>query len=125
MAQGIFNMLAKEKNIPVVAESFGVATISGMPVSENSVEACKEIGVDLSNLRSTEINDVNLEEYKHIYCMSKSHASLLCEYYFVSADEITVLSIDDPYGGSIEIYRLCRDEIYNSIKEIIKEYENI
>ncbi len=124
MAEGIFNKLAAEKGVSVVAESFGVATISGLTASEQSVSVCKEIGVDLTDFRSTEINDVNIEDYKHIYCMSQSHAKLLSEYYFVPADDISVLSVDDPYGGSTEIYRICRDEIYNSVEEIIKEYEN-
>ena len=124
MAEGIFNRLAEEKGIEVRAESFGVATISGLPVSENSVKACAEIGIDLSQLKSTAIQDAPVEKYEKFYCMSKSHAEILSEYYFVTREDIEVLDICDPYGGNEYVYRKCRDEIYNSVKEIINGYEN-
>lgn len=41
-----------------------------------------------------------------------------------TARKIAVLGISDPYGGDIEVYRHCRDEIVNSVKEILKAYEN-
>jgi protein-tyrosine phosphatase len=53
--------------------------------------------------------------------MSNEHAQILSLYYKVDAEKIFVLNISDPYGGDIDIYRSCRDEIYNSIKEIISQ----
>lgn len=124
MAQGIFNKLAEEKGIDVTAESFGIATITGMPASENSQKVCSEIGVDLSQLKSTSIDDAELEKYDKFYCMSQNHAKLLSECFFIPTDKIEVLGVSDPYGGNVFIYRECRDEIFNSVKEIIKKYEN-
>ncbi len=124
MAEGIFNNLAEKKGIDFVAESFGIATMTGAPVSEKSVEACKEIGVDISALRSTDVSDVSLEKFDEFYCMSQSHARVLFEYYAVPLSKIKILGVSDPYGGNLMIYRECRDEIYNSVKEIIDGYEN-
>lgn len=124
MAEGIFNKLAEEKGIDVTAESFGLSTITGAPVSENSVKVCAEIGVDLSNSKSTYVEEAPLEKYEKFYCMSQIHARILSECYFVPSKDIEVLNICDPYGGNEIIYRECRDEIYNSVKEIIKSYEN-
>ena len=124
MAEGIFNKLSKEKGIDIKAESFGVDTITSMPISEKSVEVCREIDVDISNLKSTYISDTDIEKYEKFYCMSQSHAGLLAYQYYVPLRKIEVLNIFDPYGGSLEIYRQCRDEIYNSVKEIIKNYED-
>lgn len=124
MAEGIFNMIAEEKGLNVTAESFGVSTITGMAVSENSVTACKEIGVDLSAMKSTAVSVAELEKYEKFYCMSQSHARILSECYFVPLRDIEILGVRDPYGGSLEVYRMCRDEIYNSVKEIIKSYED-
>ena len=124
MAEGIFNKLAEKKGIDVTAESFGLSTITSAPVSENSVKVCAEIGVDLSKSRSTYVEDAQLEKYEKFYCMSQSHARILSECYFVPIKDIEVLNIFDPYGGNEFIYRECRDEIYNSVKEIIKNYEN-
>lgn len=124
MAEGIFNDLANKNNLSVVAESFGVSTISGLFVSENSVNACAEIGIDVSKHRSNSVEDVDLAKYSKFYCMSLDHAKTLAIYFGVAPKKIAVLNISDPYGGNLEIYRMCRDEIFNSIKEIIKEYEN-
>ena len=124
MAEGIFNKIAKEKDIDVIAESFGVATMTGAPVSEKSVEACNEIGVDISNLVSTEVNDAQLEKYDEFFCMSQSHARILFECYGVPLNKIKILGVFDPYGGNLMIYKACRDEIYNSVKEIINSYED-
>ncbi len=124
MAQGIFNSLAEEKGIEVTAESFGISTVSGLPASENSVKACAEIGVDISKLRSTSVQDAEIERYDRFYCMSESHKRILSEYFFVPCDKIRVLNVTDPYGGNLSVYRNCRDEIYNSVKEIIEDYEN-
>lgn len=38
----------------------GTTTVTGMPVSENSVEVCKEIGIDISDMHSTAYSDKNL-----------------------------------------------------------------
>ena len=56
--------------------------------------------------------------------MSQSHAKMLMQFFLVQPEKIAVLGISDPYGGDIEVYRHCRDEIVNSVKEILKAYEN-
>ena len=109
MAEAIFNDMAEKNGVCVRAESFGIATSTGLPVSENSVIACKEIGI---------------EKYEKFYCMSQSHAKMLMQFFLVQPEKIAVLGISDPYGGDIEVYRHCRDEIVNSVKEILKAYEN-
>ena len=43
---------------------------------------------------------------------------MLQDFFGVSPDKIKVLNVCDPYGGDLEVYRKCRDEIYNAIKEI-------
>lgn len=124
MAEGVFNKLSAEKHLSVIADSFGIATITGMAVSENSVSVCSEIGVDLSGKTSTAVNDVDIEKYEMFYCMSQSHAKMLIDFFDVPASKIEILNVSDPYGGDTDVYRKCRDEIYNSVKEIIKTYEN-
>ena len=124
MAQGIFNKLAEDKGLDISAESFGVSAMTGLPVSENSVEVCKEIGVDISPLCSTDVVDVDLDKFDAFYCMSQSHMALLFQCFGVALDKMKLLGVSDPYGGNTEIYRMCRDEIYNSVEEIIKSYEN-
>lgn len=124
MAEGIFNKFAEDKGLAVRAESFGVSAMTGFPVSENSVEVCREIDVDISAFRSTDVVDTDLSKFDAFYCMSQSHMALLFQCYGVELDKMKILGVSDPYGGNTEIYRICRDEIYNSVEEIIKGYEN-
>ena len=63
MAEAIFNDMAEKNGVCVRAESFGIATSTGLPVSENSVIACKEIGIDLSGKASTAVADAGILLY--------------------------------------------------------------
>ncbi len=121
MGEAIFNKLAAEKKADVIAESFGIATVTGAAVSDNSVAVLKEIGIDISGKTSTAVSVVSLEKFEKFYCMSQSHAKILSEYFNISPDKIAVLNVSDPYGGSVDVYRRCRDEIYNSIKELFTD----
>ena len=117
MAEAIFNDMAEKNGVCVRAESFGIATSTGLPVSENSV-------IDISGKASTAVADAGIEKYEKFYCMSQSHAKMLMQFFLVQPEKIAVLGISDPYGGNIDVYRHCRDEIVNSVKEILKAYEN-
>lgn len=85
MAEAIFNDMAEKNGVCVRAESFGIATSTGLPVSENSVIACKEIGVDLSGKASTAVADAGIEKYEKFYCMSQSHAKMLMQFFSCTA----------------------------------------
>ncbi len=124
MAEGIFNKLAEDKGLSVHAESFGTATVDGLPASENSVKVCSEIEIDLTDKKSVFVGSADLNKYDRFYCMSQSHADILKTYFSIDDKKLNVMGVSDPYGGNEEIYRICRDEIYNSIKEILREYEN-
>ena len=132
MAAGIFNKLAREYGLDVVAESAGLATKDGLPPSENAVKACAEIGIDISNHKSREFSKLNLDEYARFLTMSFDHANLLLEM-GVPHNKIEVLSgtdhgVPDPYGFGMGIYRSCRDvikrDIEKSITKYLKEGEN-
>ncbi len=119
MAEAIFNKFANEKGLDTVAESFGIATATGIPVSANSVEALKEIGISLNGKTSTAVNDVDLNKYEKFYCMSQSHSKMLQDFFGISPEKIKSFNVSDPYGGDINVYRQCRDEIYNLVKELL------
>ena len=124
MAEAIFNKEAEERGINVRACSFGIAAVSGMPASKHAVEVCSEIGVDLSGFRSHFIYDYDISDFDKIYCMSDEHFQILTQSVGLSGDNVEVLDIADPYGGSVEIYRMCRDMIKLAVEEILRSYED-
>lgn len=124
MAEGIFNKKAEQSGINIRAVSFGMAAVAGMPPSKNAVEVCREIGVDISEHRSRFIYDFQIGEFEKIYCMSQEHAMILTQSIGVPSEAVEVLDVADPYGGSVEIYRMCRDIISACVDEILRSYEN-
>ena len=119
MAEGIFNQKAEEQGLDVRAVSFGMAAVAGMPPSQNAVEVCREIGVDISGHQSHFIYDFEIADFEKIYCMSQEHAMILNQSIGYPLEKIEVLNVADPYGGGVEIYRMCRDIITTCVDEII------
>ncbi len=123
MAEGIFASLCKERNLPYHCESAGLATCTGLPVSQNSVEAVEPMGVDISRYRATSMADVKPEDYDLFAVMTQEHKAIL-EYYSVPSEKIYILAenkggISDPYGGSLARYTQCAGEIARAVEDLI------
>ncbi len=129
MAEAIFNKLTENKGINYRADSCGIYTATGIPASENSRLACGEIGIDLKNFRSTALDDVNLDDYELVVCMTNSHKEILLNF-GVPGEKLCVLKgdkdgISDPYGGNLGRYTICRDEIISAIDELILRLDSV
>ena len=124
MAEAIFNKKAEERGLPVRAVSFGLAAVPGLAASEKAIEVCREIGVDLTGHKTHFIYDFQLGDFDKIYCMSQEHALILSQSIGYPLENIEVLNVADPYGQSVEIYRMCRDIIVTCVDEILRVYEN-
>ena len=122
--QAIFKKKKKKKGLNVGAVSFGMAAANGVPASFNAQKACEEIGIDLSQKKANFVFNYNIAQFERFYCMTDEHAMMLRDFCSIPEEKITVMNISDPFGGNLDVYRACRDEIYNSVKEIIKEYES-
>lgn len=124
MAEGIFNSLCKERDLPLSCESAGLATCTGLPVSENSVKALEQMGIDISNLYATSIGDVRAEDFDLFAVMTSEHRDIL-RYYGVPLEKIYILNgekggISDPYGGTLQRYIQCAQEIAVAVEDLIE-----
>lgn len=122
MAELIFNAKAREKGIEAVAQSAGLCTIEGLLIHDNSKLALSEIGIESDFFRSTDIYDLNLEDYDFIVGMTIDHIAQL-KAMGIDSDKVIMLNEDkggiaDPYGGNEATYRACRDEIVESLGEV-------
>lgn len=129
MAEGIFNDLCHKYGLKLKAKSAGIFADEGTPVSIKSVEALKELNIDISSYNSKSIETIDLEKIDLVLVMGKNHKRLLIEKYPHIVDRIFLLNeyafdekkdIEDPFGGDLEVYRLARDQIYRGITEIIR-----
>ncbi len=124
MAEGYLKSLNLEG---VEVSSAGLQ--AGGCVSENSVSALKDMGIDISQHIPRQITREMCENSDKIICMTATHKALL-ELSGVGGD-ISVLGfgISDPYGSDLDAYIACRNEIVNEIDKIlsrvnIREYVN-
>ena len=124
MAEAIFNKKAEERGLPVRAVSFGLAAVPGLAASEKAIEVCREIGVDLTGHKTHFIYDFQLGDFDKLYCMSLEHMTILTQSVGVPEDMVELLGVVDPYGGSLETYRMCRDVLAGCVEEILAKYEN-
>lgn len=119
MAQALFAEEMKKRGIECVSRSAGIATFTGSPASDNSVEVMKEIGIDMSRFRSTSIKAILCEDFDLYVPMTHNHAMALTEY-GIGRHKIYMFDKDvsDPYGGSLDFYRKTRDELRENITKL-------
>ena len=116
MAEGYLRS-KKIKGLEIISR--GLAA-DGSEVSENSVEAMKELSIDISGHRSQQLTFADIDESSVFICMSSSHADIL-EGLGIDKMKIYVLGISDPYGADLDTYKACRDEIIAGIDEFIED----
>ena len=111
--------------------SAGTSAFPGMPASHNAVQALKAVGVDLSQHSSSIIDKALVDNADLVLTMTASHMKRLLQLWPDAAFKIYTLTeyceaagkkdIEDPFGGDIEIYMNCRDEISKYIEVLVKK----
>ena len=71
-------------------------------------------------MRSRALSRYELDETDRFAVMSPSHAAAL-EGAGVPAKKVTVLGggVSDPYGGDLDTYRACRDQLREAVTEYL------
>ncbi|MDP4133926.1 MAG: low molecular weight protein arginine phosphatase [Bacillota bacterium] len=106
------------------AQSAGIAANPGMAASPNAVAVMKEKGYDLGHI-SRQVNNDMLDEADTVITLTVNHANLLKKAAPEFSEKIISLyewagkkgDVLDPYGGDINIYRACAEEIEELINE--------
>ncbi len=115
--------------------SAGVAARSGERVSENSVQALRKVGIDISGHRSQPLTQEILDGALAVLCMTESHramiqvqadpvpANIFLFRQFIPAD--VEKEIGDPYGGPLRLYEATRDEMVESIPSLVAQLKTL
>ena len=131
MAEHLFAHEIAKVNLPIKIEtsSVGLSAMDGDKASQNSLDACQEIGIDISSHKSAGITRADLKEAAAIFCMTESHRALINMYFdlpegypiFLMREFINEGSkeLPDPYGQDMQIYRKCRDHMIEAIPSLI------
>ena len=113
--------------------SAGISAMDGDQASENSIQACEEIGLDLKDHRSAVLTRNTAENASAIFCMTESHRALL-QMYFDLPEQTQIFlmrefveegskELPDPFGQSIEIYRDCRENMKQALPSLLNWVE--
>ena len=107
--------------------------MDGDKASQNSIDACKELGLDITDHKSTGLTRTSLEEASVVFCMTESHRALINMYFdlpqgypiFLMREFVEEGSkeLPDPYGQDIEVYRECRDRMLEAIPSLMNWVE--
>jgi protein-tyrosine-phosphatase len=124
MAERIFKEFLPGHNI----SSAGVRTVDGLFASENAVSVMEEKGHDLSNHRSRQITEEMAKGSDLILCMTKGHKEYILPVnentFTIGEYAETFEEIADPFAGSIEEYRRCRDQLYHLLEIVAEKIKN-
>lgn len=122
--------LALPKTSPWRVASAGLAACEGSQASEAAVAAVDEVGGDLRRHRSQPVTPDLVQEAAAIVAMTSAHKQQLAARFPAARDKLFLLrsfdpaspsesSIADPFCGSLDEYRECRDLIRKAIPGLV------
>lgn len=125
MAEGIFNVLLKERQIDSIeCSSAGTNAFAGDEVSQNAVIAAAEYGADISSHRARPLNGYMLLDADLFVCMSDNHRFAVASAVGSSRTMVLGNGISDPFGSDEETYKKCASEIYDALQELLEKLLN-
>lgn len=106
--------------------SAGTAAGHGGAASEESEQAVKTYGADLSSFASRPVSVAMVEEADKVWVMTARHKRILLDWMPEHEGKIELLDpagreVDDPIGGPLELYRRVAKQIHDSLVQRLKE----
>jgi RpiB/LacA/LacB family sugar-phosphate isomerase len=134
MAEGLFRHAVKGRGEFRIV-SAGLGAVDGEPPTNHSVQAMREIGIDISGQRSRALTAELVRSADLILGMTHSHTDTVALLYPSAAEKTFLLrefdetleayekDISDPIGSPYHIYAECRDQIEQGIATLLKFME--
>ncbi|HVM46953.1 MAG TPA: ribose 5-phosphate isomerase B [Candidatus Acidoferrum sp.] len=134
MAEGIFRQATQHRGAYRVL-SAGLGAAEGQPPSPFAVQAVRELGIDIGDVRSRMLTREMAEQADYILGMTHNHVETVMLLYPQAAEKTFLLrefdetldyfekDISDPIGGSYDVYLTCRDQIEQGIASLLRFIE--
>ena len=107
-----------------VVASAGTMALPGCPASEHSVDAAREIGVDLARHRSQNLEDALRHDWDLVLAMSRSHLQALPRGVRGELFDPVDREIPDPFGGPLDVYRHMRDHVRRAVEDRVAAWSS-
>ena len=99
-----------------VIESAGTGALSGAPISQGSLLAANELGIDLSQHGAQLLDEALKRPWDIVLGMGQHHLSSLAPESSVDLFHPSGRAIADPFGGPIDEYRQCREQLREAVQ---------
>jgi protein-tyrosine phosphatase len=124
MAQAMMNRKIEEKyskqfgvhDLPIYAISAGVAAYGGDPASPGAQQVIKKYKASLDKHQSNQLTKELVDQADLILTMGSRHKHVIMSQWPVAGNKVQMISPDgseiaDPFGGPIEIYARCAEQL--------------
>jgi len=133
MAEALLRVALPQTSLWCVS-SAGLAAFEGSRASEFAVAALNELGCDLRIHRSRQVTAEHIRKASAIVPMTNAHTYQLTTQFPDARDRIYLLSsfdpaapanadVTDPFCGTLDDYRRCRDVIRRAIPGLVRFLE--
>jgi len=130
MAEALLRHLAAENpELKLSIKSAGTAAFDNQTASQNAILALGEMGIDLTNHRSQTVTAALVDEADWVLTMTNAHKQQLLRLKPDASKKVFTLSeftfqniiknISDPFGGNLDTYIECRNEITEYVKKLL------
>ena len=126
MAMGLFNMRARDlgDHREFVAESAGTWGVEGEPATAFANQLMAQRQIDILAHRGRTVTREMIEQASVVIVMTKNHRDALSAEFPSSRSKLHLMSelgdrlydINDPYGGSLDEYAHCAQELENLLE---------
>ncbi|MBE6381240.1 MAG: low molecular weight protein arginine phosphatase [Lentisphaerae bacterium] len=128
LAEAWFNKCAAEVGLSgVEGRSGGIFAADGSGASQHSRMVAAENGMSLENFRARMLTRKMIDEAFLIIGMTEAHCSRIVAAMPQCAEKVHCLlefaqggDVSDPYGGSLEDYRECFENMKEAIGNLVK-----
>lgn len=128
MAEALFRAKAEGQGWEI--RSAGVAALDGQPASQHAIEVLRERGIEGEH-QSSRLNEELVNWSDLILTMTRSHKQAILTYFPEAESKVHTLrefvgvegyaDIADPFGGALEDYRRCADEIEELLDRLYEQ----
>ncbi len=136
MAETLFRHLIEQKFpelrhsllSPVYVGSAGISAFPGASASDQAQVVMRRRGFSLADHQSRPLTERAVEVADRIYTMTRSHRDAIVHRLPQHASKVELLSPDgddvaDPFGGPVEAYESCADQIETMLRRRLEEFQ--
>lgn len=132
MGEGVLVHKFAQTNLSHISvQSAGTSGWENHKPTSEAIQACSEIGIDISTLRSSPITEQMIQGADLVVAMEQYHIDEMVKRFYASSEKLFLLGdfhaeqpgleIDDPYGMVMSYYREILEQICQCAEGLTKK----